>query len=171
MTEGMTQGVRTAITLSALGVLLVLAGFWGWQAATEPLPAKVDTPICVGTTVAAGDKVFPEQVTVSVYNAGQREGLAGRTMSLLTGAGFAEGQVGDITNARVTAVAIWADDPDNPAVQLVASRLGADVDVVRREGPGAGVDVIVGDGFRRVFRGDRFVVAGTDATICSPPVE
>ncbi|MBZ5739026.1 LytR C-terminal domain-containing protein [Nocardioides mangrovi] len=167
----MTQGVRTTVTLAALGLLLVLAGLWGWQAATEPLPAKVDSPICVTTPVAAGEKIFPEQVTVSVYNAGQRQGLAGRTMSQLSDAGFAEGQVGDITNARVTTVAIWADDPDNPAVKLVASRLGPDVEITRREGPGAGVDVIVGDGFEDVVRGNRSVVAGTDTSICSPPVE
>jgi hypothetical protein len=167
----MTDGVRTAVTLSALSVLLVLAAAWGWHAATDPLPAKVDTPICVPTDVAAGDKIFPEQVTVSVYNAGQREGLAGRTMQLLTEAGFAQGQVGDTPNAKVPVVAIWADDPDSPAVKLVASRLGTDVDIAQREGPGAGVDVIVGDGFTDVVRGARSVVAEADTTICSPPVE
>jgi hypothetical protein len=172
MTEGMSQGVRTAITLSALGVLLVLAGLWGWQAATDPLPAKVDTPICVATPVSAGDKVFPEQVTVSVYNAGQREGLAARTMQLLAEAGFAEGQSGNVTGPgnRVATVAIWTDDPDSAAVRLVATRLGTDVDIERRDGPGAGVNVVVGDGFADVVKGRRFVVAGTDGTICSPPV-
>lgn len=167
----MSPAVRTTITLTSVGVLLVLAGLWGWQAATDPLPAKVDTAICVPTAIAAGEKVFPEQVTVSVYNAGDREGLAGRTMQLLTDAGFAEGQSGNTPRAEVGTVAIWTDEPDSPAVQLVASRLGRHVDIEEREGPGAGIDVIVGDGFQDVRRGERFVVAESDTTICSPPVE
>ncbi len=132
----MTRGVRTAVTLAVLCVLLVVAGIWGWKAATKPLPGKVDSPICVNTSVAAGDKVFPEQVTVSVYNAGEREGLAGRTMQLLTDAGFAEGNSGNAPDGKVTGVAIWTDEPDNPAVLLVASRLGPDVEIERPQGRG-----------------------------------
>jgi hypothetical protein len=167
----MTQGVRTTVTLAALALLLVLAGLWGWQATTTPLPAKVDTPVCVATEVAAGEKVFPEQVTVSVWNGGQRAGLAGRTMQLLTDAGFAEGHDGNVSGSKVSVVAIWTQDPDSPAVALVASRLGKDVPIVQRDGPGPGVNVIVGDGFQDLVKGRRSVVAGQDASICSPPVE
>ena len=98
----MAQGARSAITLAALGVLLVLGAAWGWNAATEPLPAKVDTPICTTQTIAAGQKVFPQDVTVSVYNAGTRDGLAGRVMKDLHDDGFAEGNVGDTKRRRKT---------------------------------------------------------------------
>lgn len=165
----MPEGARSAITISALGLLLVVAALWGWSAATDPLPAKVDTPICVDRTVEAGTKVFAQDVTVSVYNAGTREGLAGRTMQLLTDDGFAEGNSGNVS-ARVDVVQIWTLDPQNPAVQLVASRLGKDVEIERRDGPGAGVSVVVGDAFRDLVEGRRSVVAQDDATICSPPV-
>ncbi|MBI2245763.1 MAG: LytR C-terminal domain-containing protein [Nocardioides sp.] len=165
----MPQGARSAITISALGLLLVVAALWGWSAATDPLPAKVDTPICVDRTVAAGTKVFAQDVTVSVYNAGTREGLAGRTMQLLTDDGFAEGNSGNVS-ARVEVVQIWTLDPKNPAVQLVASRLGPDVEIERRDGPGAGVSIVVGDGFQDLVEGRRSVQAEDDATICSPPV-
>jgi len=166
----MAEGARSAITLAALALLLVLGAVWGWSALTDPLPAKVDRPICVDRTVAAGTKVFAQDVTVSVYNAGTREGLAGRTMQLLTDDGFAEGNMGNVS-ARVGEVAIWTLEPENPAVRLVASRLGPDVEIERRESPGVGVAVVVGDGFAKLVEGRRSVVADEDATICSPPVD
>ncbi|HEY0951619.1 LytR C-terminal domain-containing protein [Nocardioides sp.] len=166
----MAEGARSAITLAALAVLLVLGAVWGWSALTDPLPAKVDRPLCVDTTVEAGTKVYAQDVTVSVYNAGTREGLAGRTMQLLSDDGFAEGSMGNV-RARVARVAIWTLEPENPAVRLVASRLGPDVDIERREGPGVGVAVVVGDGFDKLAKGRRSIVAAEDATICSPPVD
>lgn len=167
----MSRGARSAITLSVLGLLLVLAAVWGWSAATEPLPGKADTPLCVRQQVRAGTKVFPQDVTVSVYNASTREGLAGRTMQLLTDAGFAEGTSGNVAaKARVPMAEIWTLDPQSPAVRLVASRLGPRVAVERRDPPGPGVAVVVGDGFQQLVRGERSVRAQEDAEICSPPV-
>lgn len=55
----MGPGARTAITISVLGLLLLVAAIWGWGAATEPLPEKADTAICVDRDVDAGEKVFP----------------------------------------------------------------------------------------------------------------
>lgn len=165
----MIEGARSAITISALCLLLVLAALWGWSAATEPLPAKIDTPLCVDHAVEAGEKVYPQDVTVSVYNAGTREGLAGRTMQLLTDDGFAQGVEGNVS-ARVGSVQIWTLEPESPAVQLVADRLGTDVEIERREPLGVGVAVVVGDGFKDLVQGKRSLVAEEDATICGPPV-
>lgn len=165
----MTQPMRTTITLLALGLLLAVAALWGWNAATKPLPAKVDSAICVNTDVAQGDKIYPQQVAVSVYNAGRREGLAGRTMQLLTDAGFAQGNAGNAASAKVGTVSIWTTTPESPAVRLVASYFDAP-EIERRDGPGAGVTVIVGDGFKTLAEGKRAVRADADATICSPPV-
>jgi len=164
----MTQGARTTVTLLALGALLAIAALWGWHATTKPLPAKVDSPICVDTPVSAGEKVYPQQVTVSVYNASQREGLAGRTMQLLKDAGFVRGNAGNAATAKVRVVEIWSTTPDNPDVQLVASYFG-DAEVERRDGPGVGVTVVVGDKFQELDEGQRSVVAKQDADICSPP--
>jgi LytR cell envelope-related transcriptional attenuator len=166
----MSQPMRTTVTLLALGVLLVLAAVWGWSAALKPLPAKVDRPICVDTHVSAGDKVYPQQVTVSVYNAGRREGLAGRTMQLLKDEGFNPGNAGNAGSAKTDEVAIWSTRPTSPDVQLVASYFGSDVPIKRREGPGVGVNVIVGDRFRALADGLPSVVAEADGSICSPTV-
>lgn len=167
----MSQGPRSALTISALCLMLVVAAVWAWSAVTEPLPGKVDTPLCAPTPVAKGDRVFPQQVTVSVYNAGNREGLARRVMKQLTDAGFAEGHRGNATGERVRRVEIWTEDPDSPAVRLVATRLGREVDVVRREPLGVGVTVVLGDAFGHVVRGKKSVVADTDTEICGPPVD
>jgi hypothetical protein len=167
----MARGARSAITLTVLGLLLVLAAAWAWNAATEPLPAKVDTPLCVSREIAAGQKVFPPDVTVSVYNAGTRDGLAGRVMQGLTDDGFAEGNSGNTASrARDAAAQIWTEQPKSPAVRLVASRFGKKVDIQRREGIGAGVTVVVGDDFGKLAKGDKFVVVRDDTEICSPPV-
>lgn len=168
----MPQAARSTAVLAGLAVLLVLAALWGWGAVTEPFPGKSDPPKCVATPVAAGDKVFPGQVTVSVFNASERNGLAGRTMGLFTDAGFGEGDTGNAArDAEVGVAAIWTETPTSPDVLLVASRLGPDVEIVRREGRGVGVMVLVGDDFGDLVKGQRAVVAEEDARICSPPVE
>jgi len=166
----MTQAMRTTVTLLALAALLMIAAVWGWHATMKPLPAKVDSAICVDTPVKSGEKVYPQQVTVSVYNAGRREGLAGRTMQLLKDAGFTKGKAGNAASAKVEDVQIWTTEPQSPDVQLLATYFGDDVEIERREGPGIGVTVVVGDQFRKLTDGERSVVAEADGEICSPPV-
>ena len=166
-----SQGLKSAAVLGGLCVLLVIVGLWGFNAATEPFPGKTDAPKCVATPVSEGDKVFPAQVTVSVYNASQRNGLASRTMGLFRDAGFNAGDTGNAPkDTEVDVAAIWTDQPDNPAVRLVASRLGPEVRIEERDGRGAGVMVLVGDRFEALAKGVKRVVAEQDTRICSPPV-
>ena len=168
----MQQAARSTAVLAGLGGVLLLAALWGWQAATEPFPGKTEAPRCVATPVASGEKVFPAQVLVSVYNASDRNGLAGRTMNLFADAGFGEGDTGNApADNEVGTAAIWTESPNSPDVLLVASHLGPDVEIVRREGRGIGVTVLVGDEFDALVKGDRRVVAEDDARICSPPVD
>jgi hypothetical protein len=168
----MAQAARTTATLAVLGGLLLLAAVWGWNAATKPLPAKVDSAICVDTAVDAGSKLYPQQVTVSVFNAGQRDGLAGRTMQLFVDAGFSEGSSGNASSAKVRKVAIWTTEPESPAVKLVAGYLPDDVEIERRNGIGVGVTVVVGDDFNstNLARGKKSVTVESDSQVCSPPV-
>jgi hypothetical protein len=167
----MAQGARSAVTLAVLCTLLAIAAAWGWDAATDPFPGKAEALTCVDQKVERGEKVYPDQVVVSVFNAGDREGLAGRTMGLLVDEGFREGDSGNApAKAKVATAEIWTKDVKSPAVALVASRLGADAKIVRRRASGSGVVVVVGDGFKRLAKGRQLVVAKQDAEICSPPV-
>jgi hypothetical protein len=167
----MQQALKSTLVLGGLGLLLVVAAVWGWSNATQPFPGRTDAPTCVDRTVSQGEKVFADQVTVSVYNASNRNGLAGRTMNLFTDTGFGEGDTGNAPrSADVAVAAIWTDTPKSPDVRLVASRLGPRVEVVRRDPLGAGVTVLVGDDFEELVKGRRSVLAAQDVEICSPPV-
>jgi len=167
----MQQAARTGLTLAGLAVLLVLGGLWGWSALTQPFPGKTTPPKCVATSIQQGEKVFPNQVTVSVFNASGRDGLASRTMAEFVSAGFAEGDTGNAPpDVRVLRVVIWAPTPSSPDVRLVKSRLGPATRVVRRDGPGVGVTVVLGQRYRQLVKGPPSVRAGRAAEICSPPV-
>ncbi|MDO9496583.1 MAG: LytR C-terminal domain-containing protein [Nocardioides sp.] len=164
--------LRTALTLGVLGLLLVVGVAWGWSAVTAPFPESTDTPICSAMAVPAGTKVYPDQVLVSVANSGTREGLAGRTMQLLTDAGFGEGRTDNApSDADVEFAEIWTDDPSNPAVRLVASRLGERAKVVEAESDLPGITVIVGDDFVKLAEGRKWTRSDQDSEICSPPDE
>ena len=167
----MSQTVRSALVLGGLCLLLLGAAVWGFNAATKPFPGRTEVPTCVDTPVAKGERVFPPMVTVSVYNASDRTGLAVRTMGLLEDAGFHAGDTGDAPKGtEVGVAAIWTREPDSPAVRLLAGYLGRQVPVVDRGGRGAGITVVVGGRFGDLAKGARHVKAEDDTTICSPPV-
>src|SRR5215218_9538943 len=154
----MLRGIRSTITLIFLCALLAGAAFWGWDAATEPLPEADDLPLCEDEPVETGQKVYPDQVTVSVYNASSRTGLASRTAQLFLDEGFAAGQDGNAPRGTtVTYAQIWTSDPMSPAVRLVKSFLGPRATVVE------------GEGFEELVRGKKWASAKQAGFICSPP--
>jgi hypothetical protein len=161
--------VKSALTLGVLALLLVLGVSWGFAQVTKPFPGKVDPPICVDTSFPAGERIYPQDVTVSVLNASKREGLAGRTMAELVEEGFAEGQTRNAPDkTRVSRVEIWTTDADNRAVLLVRSRLGQ-AEVLEKPDPGAaGIVVVVGDDFEETFEGRPSIVTDADIVVCGP---
>ncbi|UDY23699.1 LytR C-terminal domain-containing protein [Nocardioides sp. Kera G14] len=165
----MNPFLRTALTIGGLLVVLLLAAAWGWGQVMKPLPSVVtETAVCTETPVKAGDSVTPDEVTVSVLNAGRRAGLASRTMQQFTDQGFNKGQSANApAKSGVSNVQIWTDDPASPAVKLVASRL-PDAKVVEKSVSQVGVVVVVGDRFKEPETGESSVKASKDTTICSP---
>ena len=174
----MRQGIQTLLTLGVLTALLVAAVIWGYQALTAPLPGDqeeaVDIPTCEPTEVAAGEVIEVADVTVSVVNAGSRSGLAGRTLSLLTDAGFVAGSTANAPEGTsVQRVAIFTADRNDPAIPLVRSWLGkAEVrnrpDKVEEIGA-PGVIVVVGDRFQQLAKGRPSVKARRAGTSCLIP--
>jgi hypothetical protein len=167
----MDARLKSLVTLVTLGGLLLLATVWGWAALTEPLPKKADPPICVERTFAEGDPVTRRDVTVSVWNASNRNGLAGLTLDLFADAGFSRGQEGNAPDAaKVGRVQVWTDLPRrHPAVRLVSGQLGK-VRIVERAPGAAGVLVVVGNEFEELARrGPRKVRAQESVVVCGPP--
>ena len=165
--------MRSAITLGVLALMMLIGLVWGWSALTAPMPSLTSdsTPQgpCSQVVVAKDEKVHRDQVTVSVYNAGSTEGQASTTMEELVKRGFGVGDTGNApSDARVDTVQIWAADPENPAVRLVASQFGRDAEIVKRASLGAGVTVVVGDNVGHLAKGHPYATAQTDTTICSP---
>ncbi|MGL5823506.1 MAG: LytR C-terminal domain-containing protein [Nocardioides sp.] len=163
--------VRSALTLVTLVMIVGLGARWGWSAATKPIPEQTDAPIvslCRTKNVAAGDKIRPADVVVSVFNGSSRAGLAQRTLGQFVDQGFGQGEAGNApANAGVQKAEIWTANPKDPAVQLVASRLKG-VKVIEGSALGSGVVVVVGDQFDDLAKGAPFVTAEGNAEICAP---
>ncbi|MGA8258343.1 MAG: LytR C-terminal domain-containing protein [Nocardioides sp.] len=163
--------VRTVATLVVLGLLLVWGATWGFSSVTQPFPKDADTPVCVSTALTNGDVLRPGAITISVLNAGTRNGLASLTRDGLVERGFAQGVLDNAPpDTTVRTAEIWTNDPDNPAVALVRSYLGGRVKVVERPPTVPGINVVVGDRFPGVRRGDRDIAILTDTRVCSPPI-
>ena len=161
----MTGALRTALTLAFLALLVLVAAAWGWSALTAPFPQEEPMAICEDTAITAGTEVRRDQVVVSVFNGSRRSGLAGATSAQLTERGFVAGDVGDAPTPAAT-TQIWASDPTNPAVALVASQFRR-AKVVAGDALGPGVVVVVGEKFTSLRKKQvESVVAEADATYC-----
>ncbi|WP_165355068.1 LytR C-terminal domain-containing protein [Nocardioides oleivorans] len=161
----MSGALKSAATLGVLVGLLLVATLWGWAAFTEPFPKDEPVAICEEASVAAGDEVRRDQVVVSVYNGSGRSGLAGTASAQLEERGFVPGDIGNAPEPS-PATQIWADDPTNPAVDLVRQQFKG-AKVVPGTALGPGVVVILGEGFETLKKKQvESVVAQADATYC-----
>jgi hypothetical protein len=166
----LTQHVKTLLTLAVLAVLVMVGLTWGWSALTSPLPHTVKQRACLTTTLQPGDRVSAPKLIVSVFNASDRVGLAERTMSEFEDQGFGAGNVGNAPKGTVVQFAqVWSDNPQDPAVRLVASRLGRLAHVIKKTHSGPGIIVVVGTRFEKLVPGLSSVKVTEPTTICSPP--
>lgn len=163
---------RSLATLVVLAVIFLGGVAWAWSQVTDPFPEPAEASLCTETEVTAGDQVRPGQVLVSVLNASERVGLASETMDDLVEAGFGQGERGNIqvAGSKTMSVQIWTSDKSNPAVRLVASRMGRGVEVVEQAAEQPGVVVVVGERFKGLRKGRPQVKAQEDTTICVPAV-
>lgn len=162
---------RSAATLAVLAVLFVICVAWAWSSVTEPFPEAEDQPACLDQPVAAGDRITPGNVLVNVLNASSTEGLARETMDALVRKGFAEGTTGNNKAAETgdSGAAIWTDDADGPAAQLLKSYFGPGTDILEQPAAEPGITVVVGEGFPGTRDGKKGVESKVDGYVCSPP--
>ncbi len=164
--------LKALATFIVLGVVMLIGVTWAWAAITEPFPEREPTPPCVETVIREGEPLRPGSVTISVLNSGGEEGLARQTMDDLTGRGFDEGELANAPGgAKITRVQVWTTDRANPAARLVASYLGREVAIVKRDGGQPGINIVVGPGFAGTVKGLARIVLKEEATVCGPAVE
>ena len=150
------RGLTSAVTLVCLMGVLVVMAVWGVKSATAPLPGKAapatKDPTCASDDQQVAKYVRRGDVTVSVYNSGNTAGRAQSTMDQLERAGFKVGEVNNApTGLKAERAAVYSTKTDDPAAELVARALGKGTQVVRTdEDLGPGVDVVIGDKFKRL---------------------
>jgi hypothetical protein len=166
------RSVLSAVTLTFLVGLLVVGAVVGYKALVAPVP---DVTGDGGNShpcrhkIAKGDLVQSRDVTVSVYNAGSRTGLAGQTLDQLASRGFIKGRAGNAPNkyASVRYVRVLAPTRNDPVAKLVARQFGPRTlvqQVTRNQGPG--VEVVVGDAFVGLAKAPTKLRAATAGSGC-----
>jgi hypothetical protein len=168
----MSRGVRTATLLGAVLVFVVgLLG--GFSLLTQKADTTPTEDLCENRTVAKGGELTSNLVTVNVYNASNRSGLANRVTINLQRRNFLGGEIGNNpSTAKPKRVAILTTDRDDPRVQLVARQFGkqvvfAEPDVNLPDG----VTVIVGDDFKGLAKkAPNAVKSDREITVCLPTV-
>jgi len=140
------------LSLAAAALAVVVMALWGMNALTAPFKdssSGTDSPECGSS---ASHLLTRGHVTVSVFNAGKRAGRAGVTLDLLEGAGFDPGAVGNAPKtSHVRLAVVRTTRESHPDATLVAQAMGAHVPVVVTSVDlGPGVDVIIGDRFKKL---------------------
>ena len=147
--------ITTAVTLVALLLVLIGMAAYGYEQLTKPLPSRPSAEeTCSGAEKAVQGFLRRNQVQVSVFNAGNREGFAGITLEKIVDAGYRAGNAGNAPkSAEVRRAVVWTTEPNDPAAKLVARSLGPRVKIdVTETDLGPGIDVIVGNKFKGVDR-------------------
>jgi LytR cell envelope-related transcriptional attenuator len=147
---GPRRRVVTGVTLVVLAVVLCLMGYLGVKKALEPFPSGKSSANPTCTAHKEVQKFLTRKdVQVSVFNAGNRSGLASETLDRVEAAGFVAGNAGNAPGtAEVRRAVVWTTKPDDYSARLVALALGPGTQVVvTKTDLGPGVDVLVGNRF------------------------
>ena len=167
--------ITTGITLVVLVGILAGGAVLGAKALFAPIgdnssSKATPSPTCTTRTVKKGQRIRPQQVQVSVFNAGTHAGLAQRTMSKLVKRGFRRGEVGNApSSVHVKRAQVWTRLSHDPAASLVARQLGKGIAVERKDvNLGPGVDVVIGDDFRTLAKAPKAIVVKHPTSVCTP---
>ena len=166
--------LTAALTLAVLVGVIAVGAAVGWNALTASFPTSLSpspsAPACTNRLVDAGKSLRSSDVTVSVFNAGSRPGLAERTLAALTARGFQPGQVGNApSGAPVRTAQVWTKTKGDAESRLVALQFGRKTKVhLTNIDLGPGVDVLVGDSFHGLAKAPRLLKVHKPEKVCLP---
>lgn len=168
----MRAGLR-ALTLLLSVAIFIVGSIIGVRLLTAGTEEAAAGETCTSSVVAAGSALDSNVVTVNVFNASNRSGLANRVLINLQANGFLGGQIGNSTSATKPArVAILTGDQEDPRVKLVAAQFRDDVEYAPADIPVEdGITVVVGDRYRGL-KDEAITTIKTDRdiSVCVPVV-
>ncbi len=144
---------RTTITMLLLILLVVGAGWYGYNQLVAPADPTDNSSRCTEKQIAKDGQLRAGEVTVNVYNAGDLSGLAGKTLSTFQRRGFRPGVSENAPGRlKVRKAVIYGSKANQADVRLVRKQFRDKVRVVRRPNLAEGVDVVVGTQFGGISR-------------------
>ena len=162
-----------ALTLLVAAAIFVFGGVTGFRLLTSSADTADPAPTCTNKTIKKGAKLNSNAVTVNVFNASNRSGLANRVTINLQTNGFLGGTISNSESAtKPYRVAILTDDRSDPRVRLVAQQFK---DKVAYRKPDVTVDtgviVIIGDDYSGLrSKAPTSIKTDRDITVCVPTV-
>ena len=165
---------RRTATLVVAGLMLVFGLFAGVQMLSSGADTAAPAPTCTNRTVADGANLTSNLVTVNLFNASSRSGLANRVTINLQRRGFLGGSLGNSTSAtKPRTVAILTDDRNDPLVKLVAAQFADKVTYAKPDlQVEQGVIVVVGDDYSGLKKKAPTSIKATRAvTACVPIIQ
>jgi hypothetical protein len=156
--------VRTPITLLVLLGVLCYAAWWGYTNVLRPIPPAPPQP-CVDQSVKKGE-LESSQVTVRVFNGGNKRGLAGDVGRALRDRGFNVIRTAN-TGEKILKTVIVGAEVNNPEVLLVKGFF-KDAVVKADHRVDRSVDVLVGNKYGGFNKNAKSTYSVTSKTVCLP---
>ena len=161
------------LTLVVAIAVFVTGSVVGFRLLTQGTDDVVQAETCTSSVVTAGSELNSNVVTVNVFNASTRSGLANRALIDLQANGFLGGQIGNSTSAtQPRRVAILTDDPEDPRVKLVAAQFRDKVEYAPADlQVEDGIVVVVGDDYRGLKKDIvTTITTDRDIPVCVPVI-
>jgi LytR cell envelope-related transcriptional attenuator len=158
------RAVRTPFTLLVLLGVLCYGAWWGWTNVIREVPPAPRAP-CVKQKVPKG-QLRSSQVVVSIYNGGDKRGLAGDVGRALRSRGFKVQRTTN-TGEKVQRTIIVGASAKNPEVLLVKGFF-KESDVRPDKRVDGSVDVLVGNRYGGFNKNAKTVYTVKSATVCLP---
>jgi hypothetical protein len=156
--------VRTPVTLLILLAVLLYGAWWGYRNIIQPVPAPPPEP-CVEQSVSRG-VLKASQVTVKIYNGGDRKGLAADVGRSLRGKGFHVLLTANTVEKIEKTVVVGADAKD-PEVLFVKTFFKDSVIRADKRADHS-VDVLVGNKYAGFNKSAKNTYNAKASSVCLP---